>query len=139
MFGWFRKYIRKIGIFGVEVEFHPPSVDPHTPIALPPSSAGVGASVPIATPVHGERTVSVTDASNGKSFDEVIHSIREVHPEAPLGRTAEQGQFFERAKGLTSFQMYEDNPSCYFAIQPNGRIMWLYLGKGGKICCGDKE
>jgi alkylated DNA nucleotide flippase Atl1 len=25
MFGWFRKHIRKIGIFGVEVEFHPPS------------------------------------------------------------------------------------------------------------------
>jgi len=25
MFGWFRKYIRKIGIFGVEVEFHPPT------------------------------------------------------------------------------------------------------------------
>ena len=24
-FAWFRKYIRKIGIFGVEVEFHPPA------------------------------------------------------------------------------------------------------------------
>ena len=25
MFGWFRRYIRKIGIFGIEVEFHPPT------------------------------------------------------------------------------------------------------------------
>jgi len=25
VFAWFRKYVRKIGIFGVEVEFHPPT------------------------------------------------------------------------------------------------------------------
>jgi hypothetical protein len=48
MFGWFRKYIRKIGIFGVEVEFHPPTdttmdkptsdnlgVQKHNPLLLP--------------------------------------------------------------------------------------------------------
>jgi hypothetical protein len=42
VFGWFRKYVRKIGIFGVEVEFHPPtetsaSVTPPEPppVAVP--------------------------------------------------------------------------------------------------------
>lgn len=28
MFGWFRRCVRKIGIFGVEVEFHPPTDTP---------------------------------------------------------------------------------------------------------------
>src|SRR4051794_18906326 len=36
MFAWFRRYIRKIGIFGVEVEFHPPEqtvTDKPTPLS----------------------------------------------------------------------------------------------------------
>ena len=38
MFGWFRKYVRKVGIFGVEVEFHPPTEVAANPTVLPKSA-----------------------------------------------------------------------------------------------------
>ena len=40
MFGWFRRYIRKIGIFGVEVEFHPPT-DASPAVSTPAVEGGV--------------------------------------------------------------------------------------------------
>jgi hypothetical protein len=40
MFEWFRKYVRKIGIFGVEVEFHPPDAAPG-PAGGSPKGAGL--------------------------------------------------------------------------------------------------
>jgi hypothetical protein len=40
VFGWFRKYVRKIGILGVEIEFHPPTeaADPAASPGPPKSS-----------------------------------------------------------------------------------------------------
>jgi hypothetical protein len=73
------------------------------------------------------------------TFDAVIRAIRERHPDAVLGRTAEQGQYFDRASRLTNYRMHTADPPWYGAIQPNGKTMWLYLGKGGRISCGDKE
>ncbi len=73
------------------------------------------------------------------TFEEVIAAIRQHFPDAILGRTAEQGQYFDRAKRLTNYRLYRTDPLCYAAVQGNGKIMWLYLGNGGKICCGDKE
>ncbi|HEY1191820.1 MAG TPA: hypothetical protein VGE74_29580, partial [Gemmata sp.] len=52
VFGWFRKYVRKIGVFGVEVEFHPPTeattpITPSTPRkTAEPSEVATPASVP---------------------------------------------------------------------------------------------
>lgn len=74
----------------------------------------------------------------GMTFDAVIRAILTSYPDAVLGRTAEQGQYFERARWLTNYQMYTSDPPCYQAVQSNGKTMWLYLGKGRKICCGDK-
>lgn len=142
VFGWFRKYIRKIGVFGVEVEFHPPTdVTVHKPTALPPSAVPADPVAVAPTTALPDRQPSqlVPGEMEGKTFEEVIQAIRVLHPDAPLGRTAEYGQYYERARGLANYQMYEDNPVCYVAIQPNGKVMWLYLGRGGKICCGDKE
>jgi hypothetical protein len=51
MFGWFRKYVRKIGIFGVEVEFHPPADPPPTHAA--PSSAPAANPPPTVPAVAG--------------------------------------------------------------------------------------
>ena len=42
MFEWFRKYVRKIGIFGVEVEFHPPTAN----VAPPEASSVTPVPVP---------------------------------------------------------------------------------------------
>jgi hypothetical protein len=91
------------------------------------SELGRGASVP----ASGEK--------EGLTFDEVIEAIRRHQPGAILGRTAEQGPYFDRAKRLTNYQLHQADPPWYGAVQANGKIMWLYLGKGGKICCGDKE
>ncbi len=76
---------------------------------------------------------------NPKTFEEVIKAILASHPGAPLGRTVEQGPYHKRAKGMTKYRLYTADPPWYGAVQPNGKTMWLYLGKGGKICCGDKE
>lgn len=39
MFGWFRRYVRKIGFFGVEVEFYPPTDTAVASPTLPPPPA----------------------------------------------------------------------------------------------------
>ncbi len=79
MFGWFRKYVRKIGIFGVEVEFHPPTDSlKDKPTAVPASEptplASSGATVvaeppkPITTPkpvAQRTRTVDEVMAADG--------------------------------------------------------------------------
>ncbi len=49
MFGWFRKYVRKIGIFGVEVEFHPPT-EPATAVLPQPSDSPAIPTPPAAVP-----------------------------------------------------------------------------------------
>lgn len=141
MFGWFRKYVRKIGIFGIEVEFRPPAdVAAHNPGTQPPT---LGNTDPVVSTSNksesGQPNEVPSRGGKGKTFEEVIQAIRELHPYAPLGRTAEQGLYRERAGRLANYQMYEGNPVCYVAVQPNGKVMWLYLGRGGKICCGDKE
>jgi hypothetical protein len=139
MFGWFRKYVRKIGIFGFEVEFHPPT-QPTAPAALEANSKPER----VAGPTTGVQTGEVSntplpEGTAGLSFEAVIRAIREHYPEAVLGRTAEAGQYFERARHLTNYHLHTSDPPCYTAVQPNGKTMWLYLGRGGKICCGDKE
>jgi hypothetical protein len=73
------------------------------------------------------------------TFEEVIKAILASHPGATLGATVQWGQFFERAKDMANFLMYQADPPWYGSAQPNGKTMWLYLGKGSKICCGDKE
>ena len=82
---------------------------------------------------------AVSSETGGMTFEEVVAAIRQRYPDAPLGRTAEQGQYYERAKRLTNYRMNRVDPPSYEAVQSNGRVMYLYLGKGGKICCGDKE
>ena len=54
MFGWFRKYVRKIGVFGVEVEFHPPTEAAPSPAALTPA-APPGPPAPLPLPVKDEK------------------------------------------------------------------------------------
>lgn len=46
VFGWFRKYVRKIGVFGIEVEFHPPTEAAHSP-APPPLARDNSAPVAV--------------------------------------------------------------------------------------------
>ena len=56
MLGWFRKYVRKVGVFGVEVEFHPPTepARPATPSVPfgPPATAVAPATETARRPVH---------------------------------------------------------------------------------------
>ena len=55
IFGWFRKHVRKIGIFGVEVEFHPPT-DTAPPLMEPANTSirdwekQPQSSLPVASP-----------------------------------------------------------------------------------------
>ncbi len=49
MFGWFRRYVRKVGILGVEVEFHPPTGT--TAGAPAPATPAVAQSNQPATPL----------------------------------------------------------------------------------------
>lgn len=137
MFGWLRKHVRKIGVFGVEVEFHPPA-DAAPQLVTRDHSAPVTVGA-VRAEDSVERAGPSADESVGMTFDAAIRAIRERHPEAVLGRTAERGPYFERARHLTNYQMRASDPPWYGAIQPNGKTMWLYLGRGGKICCGDKE
>lgn len=60
MFWWFRKYVRKIGIFGVEVEFHPPTetVSPATaPKSAEPTIPAAEAAARVVSPPAGSRAV----------------------------------------------------------------------------------
>jgi alkylated DNA nucleotide flippase Atl1 len=69
MFGWFRKYIRRIRVFGVEVEFHPPTDtaptvpapadgrEPDQPIV--PSAPFTVAAQPRRDKVHWEKLIAV--------------------------------------------------------------------------------
>lgn len=142
MFGWFRKYVRKIGILGVEIEFHPPAEpaahSATTTPATPVLSESVAGEANRAGTSAGRLGTSLEESA-GLTFDEVIRAIHARYPDAPLGETAKQGQYFERARDLINYQMRTGDPPCYAAIQPNGNTMWLYLGRGGKICCGDKK
>jgi serine/threonine protein kinase len=80
-------------------------------------------------------TLTKTD---GLTFDEVIAAIRQLEPNAGMGSTADGGPYYEKACRLTNYEMFEGDPLRYGAMQSNGRMMWLYLGRGKKICCGDK-
>lgn len=44
MFSWFRRYVQKIGIFGVEVEFRPPN---DTSTTVPPPAVDIGFVQPV--------------------------------------------------------------------------------------------
>jgi hypothetical protein len=149
MFGWFRKYVRKISVFGVEVEFQPLTENGAKTAATPSEGAireeaDKGRTQPsaddsIREESGGGRTQPPVDDGAGLTFDEVIQAIRAHYPEADLGQTAQQGNYYERARRLTNYHLHTSDPPWYGAVQPNGRTMWLYLGKGGKICCGDKD
>jgi len=68
MFGWFRKYVRKIGIFGVEVEFHPPTETTvtATPAATPRPSAPFEAA---ANPQRSAEPRDTTRQSTAQTAD----------------------------------------------------------------------
>lgn len=72
------------------------------------------------------------------TFQEVIAALQRERPGATLGETAKSGPYYDRAVRLTNFERYLGNPLRYGAMQPNGRMMWLYW-TSGKICCGDKD
>lgn len=111
-----------------------PHGEPHVAVSResPPSKAATESEP------YGAASVPAAADKPGMTFDEVIQAILQQQPDAVLGRTAEQGHYFERAKRLTNYQLHTADPPCYQAIQANGKIMWLYLGQGMKICCGDK-
>ena len=73
------------------------------------------------------------------TFQEVIEALQQVQPGAQLGKSAQLGgTYYDRAYALVNYQMHEGDPRRYGAMQANGSMMWLYIGKGGKIFCGDK-
>jgi hypothetical protein len=55
MFGWFRRYIRRISIFGVEVEFHPPTEPPKAD--TPPPTAPLPATTPSPQSIAAQQPV----------------------------------------------------------------------------------
>ncbi|HLX60343.1 MAG TPA: hypothetical protein VKX17_03580 [Planctomycetota bacterium] len=70
------------------------------------------------------------------SFDEAIRSLRSIAPGAELGLTATRGQYFEQAQYM-DFERFDDR--TFSSRGSQGKTMWLYIGKGGKIYCGNKD
>jgi hypothetical protein len=92
----------------------------------------------LVSPSQAMNAASPSSTGGDLTFDEVVQFIRLRYPDAVMGKTAEQGQYFERAKRLTNYRLHSEDPLYYAAVQANGKTMWLYLHKSGKICCGDK-
>jgi hypothetical protein len=73
------------------------------------------------------------------TFNQVIAAIRRIKAGAELGRTAQHGQYFQKAIKMTNFVSHNGDPLRYRADKPGGGYpMWLYFGARGTICCGDK-
>jgi len=72
------------------------------------------------------------------NFQEAVEAVRRAAPETPLGLTAQQGVYFEKARRLNNFEMHPGDPTRFGARQVNGKTMWVYLSVRGTVCCGDK-
>lgn len=84
MFRWFRKYVRKIGVFGVEVEFHPPTDTPTNNATSVQSQTGEaelqdaeseGESASVADRSHWVHRVTVTTRDIVDGFIAMLQAI----------------------------------------------------------------
>lgn len=72
-------------------------------------------------------------------FMQALAQLQRAYPLAPIGRTASQGQYYDRATRMT-FEKHPERPNVFRAFSPRGKEMWLYYSKAtGRICCGDKD
>lgn len=63
--------------------------------------------------------------------------LREVRPDAAVGKTAKQGQYYNQALNM---DFSKQNAITYTATGKSGNVMWLYVNeKLNRICCGNKE
>lgn len=92
MFGWFRKYVRKIGIFGVEVEFHPPMEPPVPATPKEPQSPRAPELPPVrpahaaAYPLRVTDSQSVSPAAEPVAVDKAAFLAQVEEYEGPTAR-----------------------------------------------------
>ncbi len=72
------------------------------------------------------------------NFQQVIAILQQRYPEAPIGNTAVQGQYYDRAVNITDYE--EREHGVFVGHGVNGKEMWVYHSDAKNvICCGDKD